>query len=125
MADRTDIEWTDSTFNPWIGCTKISPACDHCYASVSTPARALGVEWGAGQARRRTSEANWKLPLRWNEQPYGECRNCGWRGEMRDCRSVPHPDDFTPVLGCPTCNSPCVWPARRRVFCASLALLGN
>ncbi len=32
MAETTSIEWTDVTFNPWVGCTKISPACDHCYA---------------------------------------------------------------------------------------------
>lgn len=28
------IEWTDHTFNPWVGCTKVSPACDHCYAKA-------------------------------------------------------------------------------------------
>ncbi|KLJ02862.1 phage Gp37/Gp68 family protein [Luteimonas sp. FCS-9] len=68
MAETSAIEWCDSTFNPWIGCTRVSPACDHCYAAVSTPARALGVEWGIGQARRRTATTNWKLPLRWNAQ---------------------------------------------------------
>lgn len=67
MAEQSAIAWTRSTFNPWIGCTKVSPGCDHCYASVSTPARTMGIQWGAGQARRRTSPANWKLPLRWNE----------------------------------------------------------
>lgn len=67
MAERSRIAWTRSTFNPWIGCTKVSPGCDHCYASVSTPARTMGIQWGAGQARRRTSPANWKLPMRWNE----------------------------------------------------------
>ena len=34
MSEATKIEWCDSTFNPWIGCTKISPACDHCYAEA-------------------------------------------------------------------------------------------
>lgn len=67
MAEKSAIAWTRSTFNPWIGCTKVSLGCDHCYASVSTPARTMGIQWGAGQARRRTSPANWKLPLRWNE----------------------------------------------------------
>lgn len=66
MSELTKIEWADSTFNPWIGCTKISPACDDCYAARSTPARTLGVGWGPGQPRRRTSAGNWKLPLRWN-----------------------------------------------------------
>lgn len=32
MADKTGISWTDHTFNPWWGCAKVSPACDHCYA---------------------------------------------------------------------------------------------
>lgn len=68
MSANSKIEWTDHTFNPWMGCTKVSPACDHCYAEVSTPARALGIGWGAGQPRRRTSPANWSLPLRWDAQ---------------------------------------------------------
>ncbi|MGT2507879.1 phage Gp37/Gp68 family protein [Cupriavidus basilensis] len=68
MSENTKIEWTDATFNPWIGCTKVSPACDHCYAEVSTPARSLGVSWGAKEERHRTSPGNWKLPLRWNAQ---------------------------------------------------------
>ncbi|MGE8369329.1 MAG: phage Gp37/Gp68 family protein [Pseudomonadales bacterium] len=68
MSENTNIEWTDATFNPWIGCTKVSPACDHCYAEVSTPARSLGVSWGAKEKRHRTSPGNWKLPLRWNAQ---------------------------------------------------------
>ena len=68
MAESSNIAWTRSTFNPWIGCTKVGPGCDHCYASVSTPARAMGIQWGAGQPRRRTSEANWRQPLRWNQQ---------------------------------------------------------
>lgn len=68
MSETTAIEWCDSTFNPWIGCTRISPACDDCYAARSTPARALGVVWGPHEARRRTSAGNWELPLRWQAQ---------------------------------------------------------
>ncbi|AJG18781.1 phage Gp37/Gp68 family protein [Cupriavidus basilensis] len=68
MSESTKIEWTDATFNPWIGCTKVSPACDHCYAEVSTPARTLRVAWGAKENRHRTSPDNWKLPRRWNAQ---------------------------------------------------------
>lgn len=48
MADVSKIAWTRSTFNPWIGCTKVSPGCEHCYASVSTPARTMGVTCRAG-----------------------------------------------------------------------------
>ena len=32
MADSSAIEWTDATWNPVTGCTKISAGCDHCYA---------------------------------------------------------------------------------------------
>lgn len=32
MGDKTGIEWTDATWNPITGCTKVSPGCDHCYA---------------------------------------------------------------------------------------------
>lgn len=61
MAEQTGIAWTDHTFNPWIGCTALSPACDHCYAE------ALVKRWGGDfGVRRRTAPANWRLPLRWN-----------------------------------------------------------
>lgn len=68
MSANTKIEWCDHTFNPWIGCTKISPGCDRCYAEVSTPSRTMKVLWGAGQLRQRTSPGNWNMPLRWNAQ---------------------------------------------------------
>lgn len=62
MGENSKIEWTDHTFNPWIGCTKVSPACDHCYAE--RVGFRLKVEWGG--ERRRTSESNWWLPFKWN-----------------------------------------------------------
>lgn len=34
MGDRTQIEWTDATWNPVTGCTKVSPGCDNCYAET-------------------------------------------------------------------------------------------
>ncbi len=34
MGENSKIEWTDHTFNPWIGCTRVSPACQHCYAEA-------------------------------------------------------------------------------------------
>ena len=63
MGEATRIEWADFTFNPWVGCTKVSPACDHCYAEEWAK-RFNGPEWG--KERRRTSAANWKQPLKWN-----------------------------------------------------------
>ena len=68
MAEASAIEWCDSTFNPWIGCTRVSPGCDHCYAAVSTPARTLGIEWGPHAERRRTAASTWHQVRRWNAQ---------------------------------------------------------
>lgn len=65
MSENSKIEWTDHTFNPWTGCTKVSPGCAHCYAE-SWSKRSGIVEWGPGKPRRRTSEANWRQPLKWN-----------------------------------------------------------
>ena len=66
MAQFSSIEWTDHTFNPWWGCTKVSPACDHCYAE--TWARRLGFDiWTRGKPRRFLSEAYWQQPRRWND----------------------------------------------------------
>ncbi len=65
MAEKTEIAWCDSTFNPWIGCQKVSPGCDNCYAEALMDKRYHRVEWGPHGERKRTSEANWKQPLRW------------------------------------------------------------
>lgn len=64
MAENSKIEWTDHTFNPWIGCQKVSPGCDHCYAE-SLSKRYGWTEWGPHGERKRTSEANWRRPLKW------------------------------------------------------------
>lgn len=67
MSLHTRIEWADATFNPWLGCTKVSPACDHCYAEAF--AKRYGwATWGAGQARKRTSESYWRQPLAWDRK---------------------------------------------------------
>lgn len=67
MAENTKIEWAHHTFNGWIGCTKVGPGCDHCYAEDLSRAR-LGVAWGPGQPRRRTAASTWKQPRRWNNK---------------------------------------------------------
>ncbi|OXI67439.1 hypothetical protein CFB81_22540 [Burkholderia sp. AU28863] len=66
MAENSMIEWTDHTFSPWIGCTKVSPGCDHCYAEHMMDTRLHKVVWGAHGERVRTSAATWRQPLRWN-----------------------------------------------------------
>lgn len=70
VSENTKIEWADHTFNPWEGCQKVGPGCDHCYAEARNARFAGGtaVNWGPGAPRRRTSVANWKLPLKWNRE---------------------------------------------------------
>jgi protein gp37 len=65
MAAFSKIEWTDHTFNPWIGCQKVSPGCDHCYAEVMMDHRFHKVQWGPHGIRKRTSASNWGKPFLW------------------------------------------------------------
>ena len=61
--------WTDHTFNPWVGCTKVSPGCANCYAEAQDRRwRGDKTRWGEGVPRERTSEAYWRQPLRWNAE---------------------------------------------------------
>ncbi len=88
------IEWTDDTFNPWWGCIKIAPECDHCYANAFDH-RIGGDHWGPvgpnvhnpdkpERHRRTFGDSHWRGPVLWNR-----------RAEVAGCR--------------------------RRVFCASMA----
>ena len=67
MAENSKIEWTDHTFNPWVGCQKISAGCLRCYADAQD--RRFGPShWGPGQERKMMSAAYWRQPLRWNAE---------------------------------------------------------
>lgn len=67
MGEQTKIQWTDHTFNPWVGCTKVSPGCAHCYAEA-LDRRTGHARWGKGAPRERTSADYWKQPLKWNRK---------------------------------------------------------
>lgn len=67
MGKNSKIEWTHHTFNPWRGCTKISPGCTNCYAeklSKRNPAT-LGV-WGDHGTRVVAVDSYWQQPPKWN-----------------------------------------------------------
>ncbi|MET3514309.1 protein gp37 [Pseudacidovorax sp. 1753] len=73
MAENSKIEWTDHTFNPWTGCTKVSDGCDLCYAEGwSKRAGAKVGKWGPGAPRVRTTPANWAKPIKWDAQAKAE-----------------------------------------------------
>ena len=66
MAEKSKIEWTDHTFNPWQGCTRISAACDHCYAADISARFGRGDLWD-GKKRSRTTAAYWRKPIKWEK----------------------------------------------------------
>jgi protein gp37 len=122
MADHTEIAWCDSTFNPWIGCTKVGPGCDNCYAELLDKnrfsvafsplvdgQRLQEIHWGHGAARHRTKL--WSNPPKWNTTPFYQCLACGNRFALKKQGEVT----------CDKCGGDRVKGVRRRVFCASLA----
>src|SRR5687767_4989547 len=67
MGQKSKIEWTDSTFNPWWGCVEVSPACDHCYARTFAKRTGHSV-WGKDAPRRIFGDTHWSEPLKWNRK---------------------------------------------------------
>jgi len=81
MGENSRIQWTNHTFNPWVGCQRVSPGCTNCYAealdrrfggAVIDAFLASGhgqkvLRWGPKAPRVKTSASNWKQPLRWNK----------------------------------------------------------
>lgn len=78
MGENSGIQWTTHTFNPWVGCQRVSPGCVHCYAE-SYDKRVGGVpkkqradpnvpetRWGPNGKRTRTTASNWNQPLKWD-----------------------------------------------------------
>jgi protein gp37 len=67
MGEQTAIAWTDHTFNPWWGCTKVPECreCDHCYAETFDK-RVGGAHWGPGKPRRFFKDAHWAEPEAWD-----------------------------------------------------------
>jgi protein gp37 len=109
----TKIEWADETFNPWIGCTKVGPGCDHCYAEAMMDHRRHVVEWGrdgTAGTRQRTTPANWRKPVTWNN--HAGININAWQGFKR---ANPGLTDEEMQAAGP------IKPRRPRVFCASLA----
>ena len=65
MGKNSEIAWTEHTFNPWWGCTKISEGCAHCYAE--TWAKRTGFKiWGDNADRRYFGDKHWSEPVKWD-----------------------------------------------------------
>ncbi len=84
MSERTGIEWADSTWSPWRGCTKISEGCAHCYAeTMSHRNPAVFGSWGKGAPRVKNKD--WRAPLGWNAGRR-VCPKCGTYVHADSCR---------------------------------------
>ena len=88
MTEQSKIAWTDHTFNPWAGCTKVSEGCLNCYAQQEAEHRYRFAEWGPGSRRRITAESGWKKPVAWNRKfPGARIFSGSWCDVFED-----HPD---------------------------------
>lgn len=67
MSANTRIEWCDHTFNPWWGCSAVSPACDNCYARRQAQRFGGIAIFGEGFPRKTFSDpGHWNEPRQWN-----------------------------------------------------------
>lgn len=113
MAYKTSVQWTNSTFNPWRGCAKVSPGCQHCYAERDATRfpDAMGI-WGANGTRVLAALSTWRHPKNWNAKcKAGHLVFCAsfadifedWQGQMSDHLRRPlwrpkgYPDQVYPV----------------------------
>jgi protein gp37 len=94
MGRNSGIEWTDHTFNPWWGCVRVSPACDHCYAEALDH-RFGFAHWGQSAPRRKIGESYWDQPIRWNAAAEASGVNqrvfCGSMCDVMEPRPDLHP----------------------------------
>lgn len=119
MSENTKIEWTDHTFNPWTGCTKVSPGCANCYAEGWAKRSGI-VKWGKGAPRRKTSTIMWKMPIKWNSEASGQLSSF-LQVITKDGQIHRGTNKQIAALNLPLFSIADFCLARPRVFCASLA----
>lgn len=67
MGENSKIDWCDHSFNPFWGCTKVSEACENCYAEAW--AKRCGFDcFGKGKPRRVFGQKHWTDPIRWDRK---------------------------------------------------------
>lgn len=101
MGEETKIEWTDHSWSPWRGCTKVSPGCANCYAeTLSKRNPAVLGQWGKGKPR--VMAKNWGDPVRWNKAGHvcGECGKTTHGGTCfhGQCKGTTHRPTIFPSL---------------------------
>jgi protein gp37 len=66
MGIETVIAWTDHTFNPWMGCVKVSDGCKNCYAEALTRNR-MGIKVWGPNSERQVTKSPWDNVRAWNK----------------------------------------------------------
>lgn len=94
MGAGTGISWADGTWNPIIGCAKVSPGCTNCYAERDFDRRKGYADWGKNGTRVMTSRSNWNQLHKWQRMAQagaclsclkateGPCATCGGKGHL-------------------------------------------
>lgn len=122
MGENTTIEWTDHTFNPWIGCAKVADGCTHCYAEAFAKRYGKAV-WGPHGTRIKTSDAYWQQPISWNRSTESYPRRqrvfCASLADVFEDWDGPIHDHHKEILGKPvyasTQGSIAEWSGERRI----------
>lgn len=83
MGENSKIEWTKHSFNPWIGCKKISEGCKNCYALRDSSKNDLAIFWEIDD-RQKMKESYWRKPLKWNDKVKPGERDFVFCGSMCD-----------------------------------------
>ena len=81
MAETTGIEWAHSTVNIWEGCTKVSPACKHCYAETNSPVRAMETRIGEALQVEPSEDGKRRLKM-WGVDGF-RYETANWERELR------------------------------------------
>jgi len=96
VGDKSKIEWTDATWNPWQGCTKVSPACEHCY--MFTDMRRYGRD---PSVVRKSADGTFFLPLKRRRTgeyaipPGSKVFTCSWSDWFHDRADAWRPKAFS------------------------------
>jgi len=99
MSDQTLIAWTDRTWNPWRGCTKISPGCAHCYMFTAQE------RYGRNPAVV-TRTGTWRQPIKWDREAAAAGRlervfTCSWSDWFHEDADAWRDEAWAVIKRCP------------------------
>ena len=99
MGEQTKIGWTQKTWNPWRGCTRVSPGCAHCYAEKMMSRTGFNFD-------EVTRTKTWADPIRWQRKAEQAGRTelvftCSWSDWFHEAADQWRPEAWEVVRKCP------------------------